>query len=267
MYEARGWHVFGGGRDQLAATAPLELNHHGNQLAFLGCNEPRSGMTTIRNGPNVAFCDFARLAWQVRDLRARGFVPIVSIQHEEVPIHTPPDSLVRDFRRLADAGAAVVFGSQAHVAHPFDTYAGAYLHYGAGNFIFDQPWTSTRDAVADRLYIHRGRLLTVQRLYTRIEEQGRPRPMTTDERTRFLALLDEARGDIPPPRARRPRPEPAGIPDSFLVGTKPVYIRVLPDGTARVTSARGVPRKQLAAALAAHLAARYGTAGQPVAIR
>ena len=43
-------------------------------------------------------------------------------------------------------------------------HASAYLHYGAGNFIFDQPWDSTRNGTVDRFYFHRGRLLTVERL-------------------------------------------------------------------------------------------------------
>ena len=53
--------------------------------------------------------------------------------------------IVRDFRRLAETGAAVVFGSQAHWAHPFEVHYGAFVHYGAGNFIFDQSWPDARD--------------------------------------------------------------------------------------------------------------------------
>lgn len=271
MYEARGWKFFGGGRDQIEATRPLLVEHHGNKLAFLGCNVPRSENTTIVNGPNVAFCDWPRLEWQVRDLRARGWVPIVSIQHNEVRVHTPPHALVDDFRRLARAGAAAVLGSQAHVAHPFEVRDGAFLHFGLGNFIFDQPWSSTRDGVADRLYFHHGTLLTVRRLYTRIEEQGRPRPLTDIERAGFLKILIEEVAALPQPR--RPVAAAAGapIPDSFLIGKQPVYVWITQAaGAATVsfrTPPRGIRKQRLVPALTDFVATKYGIDRQHVAIR
>jgi poly-gamma-glutamate synthesis protein (capsule biosynthesis protein) len=230
MYEARGWHTFGGGRDQVAATKPLLVEHHGNKLAFIGCNIPRSRAETIRSGgPENAFCDASRLDWEIRDLRARGYLPIVSLQHDEVPRHDPPLGLVRDFRRLAEAGAVTVFGSQAHVAHPFEVHAGSYLHYGAGNFIFDQPWGHTRTGTAVRYYFHRGRLLSVAHLYTNIEEKGRPRPMTDDERVTFLHTLAEALATLPPAKpwlAPSSKPAERDAPDSFIVGKEPILLKV-----------------------------------------
>lgn len=271
MYEARGWQFFGGGRDQIEATRPLIIEHHGNKLAFLGCNVPRSENTTIVNGPNVAFCDLARLDWQVRDLRARGFTPIVSIQHNEVTGHTPPHTLVHDFRRLARAGAAAVLGSQAHVAHPFEVHAGAFVHFGLGNFIFDQPWISTRDGIADRLYFHRGVLLSVRRLYTRIEEQGRPRPLDDAERARFLGILTDEVAALPKPRKLHAVADEAAIPDSFLVGKVPVFLWITRATDAATVSLRSRPRglrkKQLAAATAEFVATKYGIDRQRVTIR
>jgi poly-gamma-glutamate capsule biosynthesis protein CapA/YwtB (metallophosphatase superfamily) len=234
LYEARHWQFFGGGRDQVEATRPLLVEHAGSKLAFLGCNMPRSTAHTIRNGPNVAYCDLPRLDWQIRDLRRRGYTPIVSIQHEEVYTHDPPDLIVRDFRRLAADGAAVVFGSQAHWAHPFEVVDGAYVHYGAGNFFFDQSWKGAQDATADRLFFYRGRLLTVGHLFTRLEEYGRPRPMTDRERAGFLDVLGEALAKLPkadPWRAPRAVSAPPAIPDSFLLGTEAIQLAVaMPEG-------------------------------------
>jgi poly-gamma-glutamate synthesis protein (capsule biosynthesis protein) len=271
MYEARGWKFFGGGRDQIEATRPAIIEHHGNKLAFLGCNVPRSENATIVNGPNVAFCDLARLEWQVRDLASRGITPIVSIQHNEVRGHAPPTSLVSDFRRLARAGAAAVLGSQAHVPHPFEAHAGAYVHFGLGNFIFDQPWGSTRDGVIDRLYFHKGKLLTVRRLYTRIEEQGRPRPLDARERAAFLRILAGEAEALPRPRKPRAAAQPPGIPDSFLVGKQAVYIRVELAGADATVSLRAKPRglrkKQLHTAITELITTKYGIDRQRVTIR
>jgi len=220
MYEARGWVWFGGGRNQLEAASARIVEHNGNRIAFLGCNMPWTTAQYIVEGPGVAACDVDRLRADVADLRRRGFVPIVSIQHEEVYVHDPPDRIVHDFRRIAEAGAAVVFGSQAHSAHPWDVHHGAFVHYGAGNFLFDQQFKVTRDGAHDKLYIYEGKLLAVGQLFTRIEEWGKPRPMNPGERARFIAQLQEVRKKLPPakpwdaPRA----PDPQRRMDSFLVG-------------------------------------------------
>ncbi len=231
MYESRGWHWFGGGRDQVDASKTLELEHHGNKIAFVGCNMPKTTSHVVRNGPNVAACDLDRVAWQIGDLRRRGFVPIVSIQHEEVYVHDPPDVIVRDFRKLADDGAAVVFGSQAHCAHPFEVVHQAFVHYGAGNFFFDQEGTNTRDGTVDRLYVHHNTLLTVGHLYTRLEENGRPRPLTDRERGQFLGELAHALGKLArtePYADPHPVADTPGHPDSFLVGTAQEHVVVYP---------------------------------------
>lgn len=197
MYEQRGWLWFGGGRSQIEATEPRTLEHHGNKLAFLGCNAPVTDWRALRRGPGVGGCDLPRMARQIAALRRAGFVPIVSVQHHEVYKHDPPEQLVHDLRTLAAAGAAFVMGSQAHVAHPWEVHRGAYVHYGPGNFLFDQTWHPVRDAAQDKLYIHRGALLTVGHLYTRIEEHGRPRVMDGRERGELLAALAGARRRLP----------------------------------------------------------------------
>jgi poly-gamma-glutamate synthesis protein (capsule biosynthesis protein) len=220
MYAERGWVWFGGGRNQLEATTPRIVEHNGNRIAFLGCNMPWTTGNRIDEGPGVAACDVERMRSDIADLRRRGIVPIVSIQHEEVYRHDPPDLVVRDFRRIAEAGPAFVFGSQAHSAHPWDVHHGAYVHYGAGNFLFDQQFQLTRDGVHDKLYIYEGRLLSVGQLFTRIEEWGKPRPMNPVERTRFIAQLAEVRKTMPAAKPwSAPRDtDPRVRMDSVLVG-------------------------------------------------
>ncbi|MBA2538496.1 MAG: CapA family protein [Deltaproteobacteria bacterium] len=210
MYEKRGWIWFGGGRDQVEATTPRLLEHKGNKLAFLGCNAPMTEWKVLRRGPGVAACDLPRMQWQIADLRKRGYVPIVSVQHDEVYKHDPPQGLVRDLRALADAGPAFVMGSQAHCPHPWEVHRGAYVHYGPGNFYFDQFWHPVRDAAQDKLYIHANKLLTVGHLYTRIEERGRPRVLDAKERTELLTDLAGAQTRLP--KGAEPWGAPLDIP-------------------------------------------------------
>ncbi|MEO8702801.1 MAG: CapA family protein [Kofleriaceae bacterium] len=220
MYKERGWLWFGGGHDQLEATQPKFLEHAGTRFAFLGCNMVWTTSKVIFPGPGVAACDLPRLTWQIRDLRAQGYTVIVSVQHEEVYGHDPPSILVSDLRKLAEAGAAFVMGSQAHCAHPWEVHHGAYVHYGPGNFYFDQFWHPVRDAAQDKLYFHAGKLLAVNHLYTRIEERGRPRLLTEPERSEFLVDLARALKKLP---AAKPWEAPIEVaasrdrPDAILV--------------------------------------------------
>ena len=234
LYRARGWVWFGGGHDQLDGTAPRIFEHNGNKFAFLGCNMHWTTSHVITEGPGVAACDLERMKWQIGDLVRQHIVPIVSIQHEEVYHHDPPSEIVRDFRGLAEAGAAFVNGSQAHCAHPWEVHYGAYLHYGGGNFLFDQQGINTQDAANDKLYLYENRLVTVGHLYTRLEEHGRPRPMTDRERTGFLAMMASALGNLrhaEPWAAPSLAPSTRQRPDSLLVGKQLAYIAVTTPAT------------------------------------
>jgi capsule synthesis protein PGA_cap len=219
VYEQRGWIWFGGGRTQLDATAPRLVEDHGNRLAFVGCNAVNWWIGAISAGPGVANCDWPRMAWQIQDLRRRGYTPIATVQHRELRTHAPPADLVRDLRGLAEAGAAFVQGSQAHVAHPWDVHHGAYVHYGPGNILFAQHREEQRDATVDKLYLHEGRLLTVAHLYTRTEH-GQPRVMTDAERAQFLGDLARAEAAIAPAEPWAPLAAPIDSrarPDSLVI--------------------------------------------------
>lgn len=210
MYERRGWVWFGGGRTQLEATAPRIVEHHGNKLAFLGCNHVNWWIDRIFVGSGGANCDYARMVWQIHDLRRRGYTVIASVQHRELLTHKPDWDLVADLRGLAEAGATFVEGSQAHVAHPWDVHHGAFVHYGPGNTLFAQGPEVQRDAAIDKLYLYEGRLLTVARLLIR-SEHGQARTMTAAERARFLAQMAAAEAAIAP---AAPWVEPALPPET-----------------------------------------------------
>jgi poly-gamma-glutamate synthesis protein (capsule biosynthesis protein) len=231
MYKERNWVWFGGGHDQIEASAPAIVEHAGTKFAFLGCNMVRTTSHVIQPKLDTGACYLPRLEWQVRDLRKRGYTVIVSIQHEEVYVEDPPDVLVKDLREVAESGPAFVMGSQAHCPHPWEVHHGAYVHYGPGNFYFDQFWHPVRDAAQDRLYFLGGTLLTVGHLYTRIEERGRPRIMTEPERTGFLADMTKAQAKLPKTKPWEPPievPESRDRPDAIVVKgwVEPITVRV-----------------------------------------
>jgi len=218
MYERRGWVWYGGGRTQIDATAPRIVEDHGNRLAFVGCNHVNWWIKAIFAGPGGANCDYPRMVWQIGDLRRRGYTVIATVQHRELRTHRPDGDLVDDLRRLAEAGATFVEGSQAHTAHPWDVHDRAYVHYGPGNTLFAQYIEAQREATVDKLYIHAGTLLAVDHLFIRTEH-GQPRLLTDRERTRFLDQMITAEAAIAPPdpwRAPPLPPETRVRPDSVV---------------------------------------------------
>ncbi len=199
MYRERGWHWYAGGENLAEATRPLTITVGPNRLAFLGCNPvgPSYDWAT-EVSPGSAPCDLERMKAQIRELRAEGYLPIVTFQYEETYEYLPTPQQVADFRAMADAGAAVVQGSQAHQPQAIEFYNGAFIHYGLGNLFFDQMQTlGTRQEFVDRLVFYDGRLVSIDLRTALLEEYARPRPMTVDERRDFLKTIFDQRLGTP----------------------------------------------------------------------
>jgi len=194
LYRDRGWQWFGGGANQLEASRPLTLTHNGNRIAFIGCNTV--GPFAGEDSGGAARCDFPAVAQAIGELRAEDYLPIVTIQYLEDYNYAPTPPQIRDFRSLAEAGAVMVQGSQAHQAQTLEFHDGAFVHYGLGNFFFDQMWSDgTRQEFVDRLTFYDGRLLSIDLRTAILEEYGRPRPMTVGDpapeadRAKFLEMI------------------------------------------------------------------------------
>jgi poly-gamma-glutamate synthesis protein (capsule biosynthesis protein) len=110
---------------------------------------------------------------------------------------TPFEAQVRDFRLMADAGAVVVQGSQAHNPESLEFNGGSLIHYGLGNLFFDQMGdlsSPTRTEFIDRHVFYDGRYIGTELLTAELEDYARPRPMTPEERAAFLAKYFAASG-------------------------------------------------------------------------
>ena len=193
MYAAAGMKVYGGGLTEADARAPLLIEDHGNKFAFLGCNfvGPKYAMAT-ENTMGAAHCDFDWFTKKITELRQQGYLPIFTFQYSEYLIHKPGEHQERDFKRMADAGAVVVSGSQAHFPQVMDIYGSSFLHYGPGNLFFDQmdrPVVGTREEFIDRHYFYNGRYLGTELVTALLEDFARPRPMTETERADFLTRI------------------------------------------------------------------------------
>ena len=209
LYREHGISHFGGGANLADARQPLLMEHNGNRIAFLGCNfaEPPQPLARV-DLPGANPCDWRELAQQIAQLRQKGYLPIVTMQYKEgySPVVMPWQSV--DFRRAAEAGAAIVSGSQSHVPLEMEFYKGAFIHYGLGNLFFGQmgnqspgPGLPLQPAVRyeflDRHVLYNGQYVNTELLTAMLEDYARPRPMTPEERAAILQAYFAYSGWLP----------------------------------------------------------------------
>ena len=187
MYEDRDWIYYGGGYDLKDARRARLIEHNGNRIAFIGCNGKGGGYATAsENHPGAVACDFTWLQKEIANLVSEGYQVIATFQHFEYYTYYPQPDQIRDFQALAQSGASVVSGSQAHQPQGMEFNKNAYIHYGLGNLFFDQYHFCTDyacdDGFIDMHVFYNGEYLGNELLTIVFEDYARPRFMTSEER-------------------------------------------------------------------------------------
>ena len=205
LYEDYGMAYFAGGRDLEEAKAPLLVEHHGNQLAFIGCNAPGPDFAwaTEEHGGAAPCGDYQWMVDEISRLRQEGYLPIATFQYYEDYYNFPEKHHLEDFGRIADAGAIIVNGSQAHRPKAMAFQDGTLIDYGLGNLFFDQMGViddygnqilQTSWEKIQRHTFYNGQHLSTEILTARLEDYAKPRPMTPEERQIFLEEIFTASG-------------------------------------------------------------------------
>ncbi len=197
LYAAASLATFGGGRDLAAAEQPSRWEHHGNRIAFVGCNPvgPYGAWARPGYAGSRPCGDYAGIQAQIAELKAAGYLVIATLQYQEYYAYQPAPDQRRDFRALLAAGAIAVSGSQGHHAQGFDFLDGGFIHYGLGNLFFDQmEMAGTRQTFVDTYTFYEGRLLNVSLWTGLIEAYCCPREMTPAEREGLLRTVFAASG-------------------------------------------------------------------------
>lgn len=198
MYNQRNWPYYGGGANLEDARKSITIEHNGNRLAFIGCNPAGPDFAwATGTEPGAAPCDWEWIKAEITRLRSEGYLPIMTFQYfESYSIYPGPDQ-VAVFRMMADDGAVIVSGSQAHLPQTMEFYNGSFIHYGLGNLFFDQmdyPAVGTRREFLDRHVFYNGKYINTELLTAMLEDYSRPRPMTEEERDLFLTDIFRASG-------------------------------------------------------------------------
>lgn len=198
IYKQNGIPYYGGGANEEEARKPVLMEVNGNKIAFMGCNGKFSYdfVKATDFKPGAADCDYEFFKKQIEDVTAQGYKVIFTFQHEECYHSGPCYKHEEGFHAVADAGATIVSGSQAHYPHLMEFRGDAFIHFGLGNLFFDQMTyelpngsviDETRREFIDRHVFYDGKYLGTELLTAMLEDFSRPRPMNERERAQFLS--------------------------------------------------------------------------------
>mgnify|MGYP001258202270 FL=1 len=193
MYQDRGWLNFGGGFNAETAKLSVTTEVNGNRIAFIGCN--KVGFETVwatETRAGAAKCDYDYFNQQISELKSQGYVVIATFQYDEISLPMYDETYRVPFKNAANAGADIVQGSQAHVPMGFEFVGDNLIHYGLGNFLFDQMEPENIREFYDRHIIYDGKYIGTELLAATLTDWSRPVPMNEADRQSFLEEIFDA---------------------------------------------------------------------------
>jgi len=194
MYDEKGWPYYGGGRDLEQSYAPAVIESNGHRFAFLGFNwwGPAYGWAT-EDTPGSAPPNFEDFEEIIADLKEQGYIVIFTFQYYEGYHYEPTAQQIIDFRRMIDAGADIVSGSQSHHPMGMELYEDGFINYGLGNLFFDQMRVlGTRQELIAKHIFYDGKHINTVIITAMLEDYSQPRLMTPEERNQLLESVFEA---------------------------------------------------------------------------
>ena len=190
IYTQNGMSYFGGGLNIEDAQKPLKMTVNGNKIAFIGCNVagPVNDFATSSKAGSAP-CDYELYTSEIRQLKNEGFTVIATYQYTELYVYMYSPFYQKEFHDAANAGADIVQGSQAHYPMGFEFIGNSLIHYGLGNFLFDQmdyPVVGTTREFIDRHIIYDGKYINTEILTALLTDYSKPVPMSEEQRFQFL---------------------------------------------------------------------------------
>ncbi len=208
LYQSLGWDTFGGGLNTTEAAKPFIANKKQSKVAFLAYNYPDSPSGGAIAGEAKAGANsfnFDKIKSNIEAARQKSDFVIVDVQFWEcyaypdgyvefpecdLPIPTQKDV----FRKIADLGADMVIGTQAHQPQTYEVYNNAPIYYGLGNLYFDQTqWPGTERGIILTHYFSKGKLLQTKLSPTEFDAALQTHLVGDQEAVEFLDRLARAR--------------------------------------------------------------------------
>lgn len=165
----------GAGESFEAAHGGAVLERGGLRVGFLAYTYAARNDWPGARGAVVAGLDPSQLEADIRALRARSDVVVVSLHAGTEYSPRPHPEQQRFARRAVGAGAHLILGHHPHVRQPSEPHGSARIFYSLGNLVFDQPWPETRRGGLVRARVVGRKLVEAELLTVEIENLCCPR--------------------------------------------------------------------------------------------
>lgn len=203
MYDEEGWLYFGGGRNLEESYRPALFEVNSNKIAFMGVNA--YGLANINewareDSPGAARLnvwdeagkekDFEKVEDIIRELKSQGYTVIFTFQYQESERYSPTEKQIADFRRIIDAGADIVSGSQSHWPMGVEFRENGFINYGLGNLFYNmRDIKGLKQGIIAKHIFYEGRHINTIMITTMLEDLSQPRLTTAEEREELLNLV------------------------------------------------------------------------------
>jgi poly-gamma-glutamate capsule biosynthesis protein CapA/YwtB (metallophosphatase superfamily) len=135
---------------------------------------------------------------------------MVTVQFKEWDSAEPTPAQTRISRELIDAGADLVYGSQAHQLQKIEFYRGKPIFHGLGNLLFDQIHRiGVRQAFFLHHYFFDGRLVQSVPVFTYMSDDRQPTIATPEQAAEMRAIAFDGALLYPAPDSA---PDPSASP-------------------------------------------------------
>jgi poly-gamma-glutamate synthesis protein (capsule biosynthesis protein) len=194
-YKKHDMKTFGGGASPEAANEPIILElAGGKRLGIVGFNEAcplkECAIKAGEVGANAYDAEKARkgIARLRDELKADYIMVTVQFREWDFPQPTKPQSTIS--HELIDAGADLVYGSQAHQLQVIEFYKGKPIFHGLGNLLFDQIHRiGVRQAFFLHHYFFAGRLVQSVPVFTYMSDERQPTLATPEQAAAMKAIV------------------------------------------------------------------------------
>jgi len=202
MYDEEGWPYFGGGRNLEDSYEPATFEVESNKIAFLGANTfgPASNWATEDTPGSARISvwgevekeeDMRKFEAIIEELKKEGYIVIFTFQYEETYSYTPTEVQIADFRRIIDAGADIVSGSQSHYPMGVEFRGDGFINYGLGNLFFGQQLAilGNNPGIIAKHIFYKGKHINTILITTMLNDFSQPRLTTPEERVELLQSI------------------------------------------------------------------------------
>jgi hypothetical protein len=171
--QANGIQTVGGGASHADAYACRVIDHNGNRFGFLAFNNVWSTIDKATHAtPGIAWLDEDALT-AISACQSTVDMVIVMVNWGIEYTHAPRDIEREWAYKMANAGATLILGDQAHWVQQHETINTTHVSYGLGNYIFDQHWSEkTRQGIIQTVVVYNHRIIVRDTIPIELQPSG-----------------------------------------------------------------------------------------------